>query len=230
MFAEHEWGIPEPSVMRSGVQGQRIERVTVYPSDYGLAQMAEEAKLGPRAIFAPPKPAAAGAAQQPAPAKESSASDVAESGGDDGLSSDEEAAGLGQGGHAGRDGSGADEGVEVDQERLRLYERSKLRWYYAVVVCAGVPTASHLYRECDGLEFEISASRCAPALTPAQARSMFMHERLRAACGARSGLVNCSGGVMAGIDQGHWQRDIPSRGLHAAAMHGVVRGGCRLGT
>ena len=54
----------------------------------------------------------------------------------------------------------------MDQARLRMYERSKLRYYYAVVVCDGVPTAAHLYRECDGLEFELTANRCALGYLP----------------------------------------------------------------
>lgn len=29
----------------------------------------------------------------------------------------------------------AEEGGEVDQRRLRLYERSKLRYYYAIITC-----------------------------------------------------------------------------------------------
>ena len=33
------------------LQGQRLERVTVYPSDFGLERMAEEARLGPTALF-----------------------------------------------------------------------------------------------------------------------------------------------------------------------------------
>ena len=32
-------------------QGQRVEKVTVYPSDYGMQQMAEEARLGPQSVF-----------------------------------------------------------------------------------------------------------------------------------------------------------------------------------
>lgn len=41
---------------------------------------------------------------------------------------------------------------EVHPARLRLYERSKLRWYYAVVECDSAETANMLYEECDGLE------------------------------------------------------------------------------
>lgn len=35
----------------AAVQGQRIERVTVYPSDFGMEQMAAEARLGPQSVF-----------------------------------------------------------------------------------------------------------------------------------------------------------------------------------
>lgn len=51
------------------------------------------------------------------------------------------------------------EGGEVDKARLRMYERSKLRWYYAIVECDSVTTARHIYQECDGMEFERSACK-----------------------------------------------------------------------
>jgi hypothetical protein len=53
----------------------------------------------------------------------------------------------------------SEEGAELDPERVLLYERSKLRWYYAVVECDGRGTASRLYEACDGLEFERSACK-----------------------------------------------------------------------
>jgi len=54
------------------------------------------------------------------------------------------------------DGSG-----EVDQRRLQLYERAKLRYYYAIAEFGSAADAAHVYAECDGLEFERSANRCA---------------------------------------------------------------------
>ena len=55
--------------------------------------------------------------------------------------------------------SSGDSGNEVDQRRLQLYERSRLRYYYAVVECQDVRTAAHLYAECDGIEFLRSACK-----------------------------------------------------------------------
>lgn len=55
--------------------------------------------------------------------------------------------------------SSDDSGNEVDQRRLQLYERSRLRYYYAVVECQDVRTAAHLYAECDGIEFLRSACK-----------------------------------------------------------------------
>jgi hypothetical protein len=121
------------------VQGQRIERVTVYPSDYGLAQMAEEAVMGPRPIFG----------KKTEHDSSARAADVSQSDDDD----DSDAAPA-----RGEDESGESD-VEVDQRRLRMYERSKLRYYYAIVECDSIATAAHLYNQCDGLEFELTANR-----------------------------------------------------------------------
>eukprot|EP00039_Didymoeca_costata_P010935 m.149252 g.149252 ORF g.149252 m.149252 type:complete len:630 (+) comp15009_c0_seq2:204-2093(+) len=103
-----------------------IQSVTIYPSDFGLERMAEEDAHGPGKFL-------------------TSAEDKEEE-----LNQTEEEKQI----------AFMDEGREklddIDQEKLRAYEMSKLRYYYAVVVCDSVETASTIYKACDGHEFEKS--------------------------------------------------------------------------
>lgn len=123
-----------------------LQRVTVYPSDYGLERMAAEAKAGPQGIWQAPK----GKAQQGKKhtVEVESDSEEAEEDSDDDLDESDEDEVV--------DDEAAD--GEVDHEKLRLYERSKLRWYYAIVECDSPETANQLYEECDGME--LMKSKC----------------------------------------------------------------------
>ncbi|KAI9109598.1 hypothetical protein K1719_019228 [Acacia pycnantha] len=42
---------------------------------------------------------------------------------------------------------------EIDNEKLRAYEKNRMRYYFAVVDCDSSTTANYIYKECDGLEF-----------------------------------------------------------------------------
>lgn len=53
--------------------------------------------------------------------------------------------------------AGEEEGA-LDSTKLRYYERSKLRWYYAIVVCSNTRTAESIYKECDGMEYMKTAN------------------------------------------------------------------------
>ncbi|KAJ1644825.1 pre-rRNA-processing protein esf1, partial [Dispira simplex] len=51
-----------------------------------------------------------------------------------------------------------DDGAEYNQKVLRQYELDKLNYYYAVVECDSVQTATAIYEACDGSEFEASSN------------------------------------------------------------------------
>lgn len=89
-------------------KGGQVLSVAIYPSEFGLKRMEEEAVHGPTALFDDEK----------------------------------------------EHGNGDDDDDEIDNEKLRAYEKSRLRYYYAVVECESSATADHLYKIYDGVEFE----------------------------------------------------------------------------
>ncbi|KAK2991893.1 hypothetical protein RJ640_011582 [Escallonia rubra] len=99
-------------------KGGQIHRVAVYPSEFGLKRMEEEAIHGPVGLY------------------------------DDGEEKKEN-----------DDDDDDDDDNEIDNEKLRAYELSRLRYYYAVVECDSCATADYLYKTCDGLELERSSNK-----------------------------------------------------------------------
>ncbi|WCJ32714.1 Pre-rRNA-processing protein esf1 [Euphorbia peplus] len=58
----------------------------------------------------------------------------------------------------GSDSDQSDSDDEIDEAKLQAYEISRMDYYYAVVECNSVATAEHLYKACDGVEFERSSN------------------------------------------------------------------------
>eukprot|EP00624_Nannochloropsis_granulata_P004199 evm.model.NODE_31089_length_21432_cov_25.446669.3 len=108
----------------------KVERVRVYVSDYGKEKMEEDARRGPGFMLKE-----GGRAEE---------EEIGNEGSVDSEENEEEEEGGGE---------------QVDQEMMRAYEVQKLRYYFAVAECDSVSTASKLYDEVDGLEFENSSSQ-----------------------------------------------------------------------
>ncbi|CAJ1942231.1 unnamed protein product [Sphenostylis stenocarpa] len=47
---------------------------------------------------------------------------------------------------------------DIDNEKLRAYEKSRMRYYFAVVECNSIATADYIYKECDSVEFMQSSN------------------------------------------------------------------------
>ncbi|KAL1861570.1 pre-rRNA-processing protein esf1 [Diaporthe australafricana] len=124
--------------------GGRIERVSVYPSEFGKERMQREELEGPpKEIFKKSK-----AAGQDSDDSEDD-DEISEDGADEAEDSDEEAKN-----DLLKEGNDED----FDSDALRTYQLDRLRYYYAVMVCSDNNTAQKIYEATDGSEYLSSSN------------------------------------------------------------------------
>ena len=124
--------------------GGSLLRVTIYPSDYGLARMEEEAREGPVRLLR--------AAEAAAGRKAAAAS------GRSGKGAPLLLGGSSRPKHGGMAAVEEEEKDNTDPAVLRAYELNKLKYFYAVAEFDRAETAAAVYSACDGLEFEDSSN------------------------------------------------------------------------
>ncbi|XP_074317637.1 pre-rRNA-processing protein esf1-like [Silene latifolia] len=169
-------------------KGGQIKSVAVYPSDFGIQRMEEEAVRGPVALFEDVLERDEGDEdadetsyddedtdevrdndEDRAEVSEDENVDDAADDDEDGVSDNEDVVGdekyvgidsedKGENEDAADDDEEDADDDEIYNEKLRAYEKSRLRYYYAVVDCDSVATADYLYKACDGIEFERSSN------------------------------------------------------------------------
>ncbi|KAI0799008.1 hypothetical protein GGR55DRAFT_671417 [Xylaria sp. FL0064] len=116
-------------------QGGRIEKVSIYPSEFGKERMKREEVEGPpKEIF------------------KKVAEDEDESDPDSEDSSEDEDEKIK------RDMLQEGDDQDFDNDALRAYQLDRLRYYYAIVICSDLSTAEKLYNACDGTEYLASSN------------------------------------------------------------------------
>jgi hypothetical protein len=119
--------------------GGRIEKISIYPSEFGKERMkAEELEGPPKAIFKGP----------PRLEDDEDSSDQSSAISDDEAADEDIKKELLQ--------EGDDQ--DFDTDALRSYQLDRLRYYYAVMVCSDKTTAHQIYDATDGREYQSSSN------------------------------------------------------------------------
>ncbi|EPE06753.1 pre-rrna-processing protein esf1 [Ophiostoma piceae UAMH 11346] len=124
----------------------RIERISIYPSQFGKERMQREELEGPpREIFKKKKDDSSDS--------ESDSEDDSEDDSDDNSeeeSEDDE--------KVKQDLLREEDDQDFDSNELRTYQLDRLRYYYAVMTCTDTETSEAIYRATDGREYQASSN------------------------------------------------------------------------
>ncbi|KAI1460313.1 hypothetical protein F4805DRAFT_390036 [Annulohypoxylon moriforme] len=121
-------------------KGGRIERISIYPSEFGKERMQREELEGP------PKEIFKGSDSQDDGSEPDSEADSDE---DEDEDDDEKIKN-----ELLQEGNDQD----FDSDALRAYQLDRLRYYYAVMVCSDTATANQIYQATDGTEYQTSSN------------------------------------------------------------------------
>ncbi len=116
--------------------GGRLNRVTVYPSDFGLQKLRQEELEGPGDIFKPDSDAQPEAEPQK------------------GKKAKVQAQKPGRQAATGEWVAGDEAETGLDLNKLRKYERERLKYYYAVLEFDSGSSADAVFEACNGYELE----------------------------------------------------------------------------
>ncbi|XP_073830292.1 ESF1 homolog [Musca autumnalis] len=124
-------------------RGGSILSIKIYPSEFGKERMKEEELHGPPELVGLDKDSRNPKQDSDKPKKKKKSGDSDDE--DDELVVEQD--------------SDAEEGDEYHMEKLRQYQLNRLRYYYAVMELDSIETADKIYKECDGIEYESSATK-----------------------------------------------------------------------
>lgn len=117
--------------------GGRIQKISVYPSEFGKERMQQEEVEGPpKALFK-------------STAKTDSDDEDSEDSDEEGESEDDKIK---------QDLIQEGDDQDFDSDALRSYQLDRLRYYYAVMVCSSPEVAQQIYEATDGREYQSSSN------------------------------------------------------------------------
>ncbi|KAF4470136.1 pre-rrna-processing esf1 [Fusarium albosuccineum] len=117
--------------------GGRVEKISVYPSEFGKERMQQEEVEGP------PKELFKDSKNDDSDEDSEASSDEDSEDGDDRIKKDLLKEGDDQ---------------DFDSDALRSYQLDRLRYYYAVMICSSPAVAQKLYEAVDGREYQSSSN------------------------------------------------------------------------
>ncbi|KAK7754131.1 pre-rRNA-processing protein esf1 [Diatrype stigma] len=124
-------------------KGGRIERVSIYPSEFGKERMQREELEGP------PKEIFKKGGQSKEEESEPDSEDDSDEDNDEDEDDDEQIK---------KEIIKEGDEDDFDSDALRAYQLDRLRYYYAVMVCSDTSTAQKIYDATDGTEYQASSN------------------------------------------------------------------------